>query len=68
MVRLALWLYVIGICNAALMYYSIPVLNWKGAVYIAATTPVYPFCYVVGCDPMPPQWLARHFFTYEATP
>ena len=54
------------ICNAALMAYLIPPLNWKGAVYIALTTPAYPFCYFAGCDPMPPLWFGRHLFTFDA--
>lgn len=65
MTRFLLSVYVAAcVGNAAVMSYLMPALNWKGAVYIALTTPAYPFCYVAGCDPMPSLWLAKHLFTF----
>jgi hypothetical protein len=45
---------------------SMPALNWLGQMYVGATWLGALFCTATfGCDVLPPQDIANHFFTFD---
>lgn len=60
-------LYLFGAILTAIAFSkAMPALNLLGAVYIGATWIGALFCTATfGCDVLPPQSVANHFFTFD---